>query len=184
MGTATPDALLHRRGRSAVGLALVASGVVGISLLVVYVVGAPIDVLYMLALGVAIASVPGALFIVPLCGVLLALIDRPWRRRVGWASLAHGALLVVWVMSVIAGVPWSKNVSDTFLLLGVYAALPLDVAVFALSIVTGVALLRTKDDPDGIAVRRLSSRFIVYGLLGVVGFALVVFGLMVLTRTG
>ncbi|KAF0209545.1 MAG: hypothetical protein Q8S43_02615 [Actinomycetota bacterium] len=180
MGTATPDSLLGRRGRSAVGLALVASGAVGIGLLVVYVVGAPVDVLYMLALGVAIASVPGAVFIVPICGALLALIDRPWRRRVGWAGLAYGALVVVWVMSVIADVPWSKNVSDTFLLLGVYAALPLAVAVFALSIATGVALLRPKGESAGIEVRRLWSRSIIYGLLAVLGFALVVFGLMVL----
>ena len=116
MGTAAPDTPLGRRGRSAVGLALVASGAVGISALVAYFVGAPIDWLYMLALGVASVPVPGAVFIVPLCGALLALVDRPWRRRAGWASVAYRAFVVAWVMSVIAGVPWSKNASDTFLL--------------------------------------------------------------------
>ena len=178
MESAAKHASLGNRGRRAVGLALVASGAVGITGLVSYFAGAPTDWLFMLASGVA--GVLGAIFIVPVCGALLALVARPWLRRIGWASVVYGALVVVWAMSVIAGVPWSKDVGDVFLLLGVYAALPLDVAVFILSITTGAALLRTQEEPGGIAVRRFSPRAIVYGSIALVSLALMAFGLMVL----
>lgn len=150
-------------------------------MLVIRFVGAPFEWLYSLALGVPLVDVAGAVYIIPLCGVLLLRVDRPWRRRVGWVSCAYGALVIVWVMSMIAGVPWSKNAIDTALLV-VYAGLPLCLAVFTLSITSGAALLRSVDDPDGIAVRGLSSRQMVYGSFAVAGVALAVFGLLLSVR--
>jgi len=112
------------------------------------------------------------------CGALLTLVDRPWRGRAGWIGVAYGVFVVVATASIAIGIPWSKNASDTFLLLGVYAAIPLDVALFVLSITTGIALMRTQDESDGIAVRRLSSRSMVFGSLAIAGLVLVVFALM------
>lgn len=182
MESAAQYASLGSRGRRAVGLSLVASGAGGI--IFVLTIFAPFlaqvvlpDWLSMLASGAG--NVPGAVFILPVCGALLTRVDRPWRRRAGWAGITYAAFVAAAMTSGANGVPWSEDAFNALLFLGVYAVLPLDVAVFVLSIFTGVALLRTRDEPDGIAVRRLSPRSIVYGSLAIAGLALVVFALTV-----
>lgn|GEM_PF-2869605 len=174
MGSAAQHASLGGRGRRAFGLALVASGAAGIALgLAIF---APVPT-WLYTLGSGGGSVPGIPFMVPVCGALLTLVDRPWRRRAGWAGVAYGVFVVVAAASIAIGIPWSKNASDTFLLLGVYAAIPLDVALFVLCITTGIALMRTQDESGGIAVRRLSPRSMVFGSLSIAGLVLGVFAL-------
>ena len=175
MGSAAQHASLGSRGRRAFGLALAASGAAGIALgLAIF---APVPA-WLCTLGSGVGSVPGIPFTVPVCGALLTLVDRPWRRRAGWAGVAYGVFVVVAAASLAIGIPWSKNASDTFLLLGVYAAIPLDFALFVLCITTGIALMRTQEESDGIAVRRLSPRSMVFGSLAIAGLVLVVFALM------
>jgi hypothetical protein len=150
------------RARLAVGLVLIASGAAGVALgLAIF---APVPA-WLYVLGSGVGSVPGIPFMVPVCGALLTLVDRPWRARAGWAGVVYGVLVGVATASMTFGIPWSKDAVDAFLLLGIYAMLPLDIAVFVLSIATGVALLRTKEEPGGIAVRRLSARLMVFALM-------------------